>query len=383
MKWITKLLMASSLLFCAQARAQTLIYSLSYAETRASFHARFPNGAPGAPINERLAMLRGYRKTEIYSVSMIDGKRALLFSDEGMNLDIRPTGPTFGADKALVMGVEREWRTPPTPGVYSEPPAIYEIMLDGSKRFRRLFESRQDQTPALLNRQGRKAVFQASLNGKDVVFIYEVPEWKLLQSWELTKLTQAHCPDCLPMSFGWLADGDHLFFNLDVGDEDGIEPETHNVPGTYIVSEDGIDSGSIPPEIGRLQLPGYMHPGFVHRKLIGQLSNGNYLFEDYAAKKGGSPGNLERYLVISSPDSTQQKQFPQKFGIGFSHLSPSGKYLAYIEERQTPNYRTGRHLWAKDLQSGEEKELFVVPPPNPPTSPEPNVVLTVVGWANN
>jgi hypothetical protein len=89
------------------ARAQTLIYSVSYAETRTSFHARYPNGAFRASTNEKLAMLRSFRKTEIYSVSMIDGTRSLLFSDEGMNLDIKPTGPIYGTDKALVTGVRR------------------------------------------------------------------------------------------------------------------------------------------------------------------------------------------------------------------------------------------------------------------------------------
>jgi hypothetical protein len=385
MKSRTNLLIASSLmLFYAQPRAQTLIYSLSYSETPTSFRARFPNGAIGAPINEKLAMLRNYRKTEIYSVSMIDGKRSLLFSDEGMNFEIRPTDPAVGAGKAYVPGVEREWRTTPNPGVYSDPPAIYEISLDGSKRFRRLFETRPNQNAILLNRQAKKAVFEALLNEKYVVFVYDVPAWKLLRSWELTKLSQAHCPDCLPMSYGWLTTGDRLFFNLDLGAEsDGDESKNHNLPGTCIVSEEGADLGGISPETGRLQLPGYVHPNYVNRFLIGQLPDGSYLFQDYAAKKGAPLAELQRFLVVSNAETKLQKQLPQKFRARSYYLSPSGKYLAYIEERQIPNYRTELHLWGRDLQSGEEKELFAAPPPNPPASPEPNVVLTVLGWANN
>src|SRR5271166_5871622 len=99
---LKNLLIASSLLLCAQARAQTVIYALSYAETPASLHARFPRGVIGASINDKLAMVRGFRKTEIYSVSMIDGKRSLLFSDEGMNLEIRPTGATLAANKTYI-----------------------------------------------------------------------------------------------------------------------------------------------------------------------------------------------------------------------------------------------------------------------------------------
>jgi len=166
-KLSTNLVVVSFVLcLCAPARAQTLIYSVSYAETRTSFHARYPNGAFRASINEKLAMLRSFRKTEIYSVSMIEGTRSLLFSDEGMNLDIKPTGPVYGTDKALVTGVRREWRTAPTPGAFADPPALYEINLDGSKQFRKLLEVQPNQSPALLNPRATKAVIEAFIDGK-------------------------------------------------------------------------------------------------------------------------------------------------------------------------------------------------------------------------
>lgn len=197
MKLRTSLLIGSALLLCSQAQAQTLIYSLSYSETRTSLNTRSPNGAIGASINDRLTRLRNYRKTEIYSVSMIDGKRSLLFSDEGMNLEIRPTGPISGADKAYVTGVVREWRATPNPGAYAEPPAVYEISLDGSKRFRKLFETEPNQGPLLLNPAGTKAMFEAFVNGKYTTSIYSVPAWNLLHSWELTKLTALIVSLCL------------------------------------------------------------------------------------------------------------------------------------------------------------------------------------------
>ena len=104
--------------------------------------------------------------------------------------------------------------------------------------------------------------------------------------------------------------------------------------------------------------------------------------KEFAAKQG-SPGNPETFLVISGPDYKSQTQFAQKRLAGTYYVSASGKYLAYVEERRLPpNFQPEPHLWGKDLQSGEEKELFVAPAPNPPTSPEPNVVLTVPGWAN-
>jgi len=388
MKRSALVLIAASLLLCAQARAQTLIYSVSYGETRASFHARFPNGALGASVQDKLAMVRASRKTEIYSISMIDGKRSLLFSDEGMNLEILPAPinagyPLLGSTRAYVTAVEREWRGAPTPGVFAGPPALYEIRLDGSKQFRRLFEAKPNQSAAFLSPAGLKAMFESFADGKYTVLIYDVPTWKLLHSWDLTKITEAHCPDCLPLSCDWLADGNHLFFNLDLGDDDSIDPRHHNVPGTYTVAEDGTDLGAIPPKASEFRLPGSTQPNYVPASLIGQLPNGQYVFRNYA-QTPGRPTKVELFLVISGADSTSKKQIPlQKLGLRQFYLSRSGKYLAYIEDRQIANYRTERHLWGKDLQSGEEKELLFVPPPNPPTSLEPNVSLTVLGWANN
>lgn len=384
------LLLAWSVLLCAPAGAQTLVYALSYAETRGSLHARFPNGVLGAPIKERLAMLRSFRKTEIHCVSMIDGKRSLLFSDEGTNFEISPTNPAFAAGKAYVTGVEREWRTTPNPGAYSEPSAIYELSLDGSNRFRRLFETRQNQMPVLLNRAGRKAVFESFEDGKYMAFVYEVPAWTLLHRWSLTALGKVHCPACLPASYGWLADGDRLFFNLDLGDEDddgeaAAEPSKNpNVPGTYIMADDGTDLGGIPARASHLELPGYIPQETATAVLIGQLPGGNYLFRDFALKKTVSPeasATLESFLVYATPDFSPFRHIPlEKLRLSTFTLSPSGRYLAFMEDRITPDYRTERHLWGKDLESGTEKELFIAPPPNPPTSPELNIVLTLLGW---
>lgn len=388
MKLSVNLLIASTLLLCSPSRAQTVIYALSYAETPASLHARFPRGVIGASSDDKLAMLRSFRKTEIYSVSMIDGKRSLLFSDEGMNLEIRPTGGTLGGKKAYTIGIMREWLSTPTPGANAEPPALYEINLDGSNRFRRLVEIQTGQSPAVLNPQTKKMVSGDYVsNGKYVVFIYDVQTGKLLRSWELTGLTQAHCPDCVPVSYGWLADDDRVFFNLDLGDADTDDLSAHKIPGTYITAEGGADLGSIPVHAGELQLPGYNRQNDAPPLLIGQTRDGDCLFRDYGLKKGPlpkAPIEPETFLVLTGPDFKSKKQIPlHKVGVGSVYLSPSGKYLAYVEERQIPNYRTERHLWGMDLESGAEKEMLVTPPPNPPTVPEPNVSFTILGWLDN
>lgn len=327
-------------------------------------------------------MQRIFRKTEIYSVSMTDGKHSLLFSDDGMDLEIRPAGATVGAGKAYTIGITSEWRTTPAPGATSAPAVICEVNLDGSNRFRKLLEIQPDQSPAVLNPQTRKVVFGGFVsNYKYMVSIYDLPTGKLLHSWEFT---QPHCRDCVPESYGWLADGERLFFNLDIGAD---EPSDHKAPGVYITAEDGTDLGGIRTHAGELQLPEYNREVDAPPILLGQLPDGDYLFRDLGFKKGPSPKrplDPESVLVITGPEFKSRKQIPlHKTNVGSFNLSPSGKYFAYIEERQLPNYKAERHLWGIDLESGAEKELFVAPPPNPPSSTEPNVSFTILGWADN
>jgi hypothetical protein len=366
------------LLSCTPAHSQTLVYSLTYAETRASFHARFANVAPfpgGRTQQQNLQMLRNTRKTEIYSLSLGDGSRTLLFSDGGMNLEIKTPGGVSLTGKTYAAGTWREYRQTPTPGVYSEE-GIYELALDRSNRYRKIATPQANQPPAILNAQSTEALVSTYVNEKFMVDIYSLPEWKRLHSWDLMKPVQGSCGGCTPVSYGWLADGKRVFVYLTVvGDED----DTAERPGTYLFSEEGNSSGAIPAEAGALQVAGYVHPNYIERHLLGQLPDGRYLFQDYAAKQG-TPGKTEPFLVLSSPEVKTGTAFPMRFSIGAAFVSPSGKQIAYLEDRHTPDYRTEVHLWVKDLESGTEKEVFAVPPPPLPNSPEPNVTLRLLGW---
>jgi hypothetical protein len=389
MKCAAKFVLILSLTLCPHACAQTLVYSLSYSETRASFHARFANVSPLPGLRseaENLAMLRNTRKNEIYSISLADGKRSLLFSDEGLGLEIGAAGSVSGSAKAYSKGTWRYFATIPvspansTPyrGVKSED-GIYELSMDGSHHFRKIADA-QKPSSGVLNPQATKAAAE-SADGQSI-FVYSVPDWKLLATMDLQRLARMHCPGCAPASYGWMADGNRLYVELVVvGEEDDDEAKADH-PGTYIVSGDGADLGAIPAKLGAFQLVGYVHPNFVERRFIGQLPDGRYLFLDYAAKQGKPINGTEPFLVIAGADSKLQKAIPLKFPIGSCYISPSGKYLAYIERRQTPDYRSELHLWVKNLESGEDKQLLATPPPNPPSSPEPNVTLALLGWMN-
>ena len=366
---------------CASTQGQALIYALSYADTPASLHARFPTGALGASTADRLAMLRRFRKTEIYSYSPANGARKMLFSDEALNLEIQPTGPVFGSSAAYVVGVVREWRTAPTPGAYSDPAALYEIALDGSKRWRRLEEIQPNQAPAVLNMRGNKAAVESTLKDQYVISIYEVPAWKLVSRWELARLTRKHCPDCLPMSFGWLS-GDKLFFDLDLGDEDSIDEKHHNVPGIYVASESGEDLSSFPPKIPKsgANTPA-VAPG-TGRRFLAELANGDYLFEEWRAIEQSHGTRPECFLVVSGTNSAKPRRFPihPRFPAG-TQVAPSGKFIAFVEDRTTPDYRTERRVWMMDLESGKETQVYAAPPPGLPTALDPNVTVSILGWS--
>jgi hypothetical protein len=399
MNALTKLtasfLVAASLLLCARAQSQTLVYSVCYAETPASFHARYPNGAIIATAADRLATLRTCRKAEIYSVSLMDGKRKLLFSDEGihsdqMNLEVKPAVITPDGSKAYGTGILRESRGTPSPGAGCGPEAIYEVSLDGTNRTRCLSETQENRPPPLLNPAGTEAFSGAFENGQFIVSVYDVETWKTLRKWDLSKVMQAHCPACIPQPYGWLANGHRLFFNMYAGDSD--DPAGRNaIEGVYFATEEGADLGGIPAHAGEMQLPGYTRwshfIGNAFPVLIGQAADGDYVFCDYAVKNGPLPARLpnapDRVLVITGADFKIKRQIVLERPLAFlsSYLSRDGKYLAYTEERTLPDYSSESHLWGRDLESGTERELFVGPRTPQPKSTEPRQVYQVLGWA--
>ena len=336
-------------------------------------------------------MLRRYRKTEIYSVSMNDGQRSLLFSDEGKNFEVWPSleygRPLLGTAKTDVNGVERERRTRPTPGAYSSPESVYEISLVGSNKFRRLFETKPNMSSVAVNPVGTEAFVESFDNGKYSIYVYDVASWNLLHTWDLNGLLAAKCPGCLSMSHGWMTLENRLFFNIDLGDDDGeddaVTPPGHGGPGAYTVGDDGSDIRAIQSTIGQWQPPGYIRQPSIIASLLGQLPDGTYAFLDYAMKNplSKAPAQADSFLVLAKARAPAEKVIPLRPArIENLHLSPSGRYLAYTEARMTKDYRTENHLWVKDLQSGDEKELLALPPPALPSSPEPNQAFVVLGW---
>ena len=341
-------------------------------------------------------MARQTLKTEIWSVSVKDGKRERLFSDGGMNFGIIPNAdmgaPVNGARSvAYVRAIDQGSESPPkraTQGSYEPPSGIYEVALDGSNSFRRLFDATQSMSPAMVNAAGTRAAFSGWEDNGKVYFldVYELPSGKLLARTNIRKILQAHCAGCVPGGGGWLARGKRLFFTVQEGDaDDNSVPGAEFTPGNYLISAQGDDLGRFPAHAGEVNLPDYTRDASIAPYLIGQAENGNYVFHDYARPKSAVPKTPEPpgFLVITGVDFKIQKQILLRAGVSEFELSPDRSLLAFVEDRQLPGYKTQRHLWMRDLQTGEEKELFTAPPPNLPNSPDPNVTVTILGWLEN
>ncbi|HKW89423.1 MAG TPA: hypothetical protein VJN21_11780 [Candidatus Acidoferrales bacterium] len=392
MKPIRILIAVCCAALCAPwAAAQSLVYMVTTGTTTASFRAKFPNGIFGTTPEQRLAMLRRTDKNQIWSVSMADGKRTLLFSDEGMsNFEIVSATDTSSAllasGKALVRGVERSWRGQPNPGAIETPRGIYEVSLDGTKRFRRLIDAKPNMGPLMLTSDGAKAAVDSldPASNKYTLDVYSLPQWKLLRTVDLSKAFEAHCPDCLVQSGGWLADGKSLYFDVQPRDEEGEDASPNQVPGNYIISDEGLDAGRIPREAGRVKMAGYERLNSFGASVVAQLANGNYVFCDYALKtnpRPKPPAEYERFLVITDSQFHVLKQFPiGRLRTSGYVLAANGKSIAYVEDRMTPDYRTECRVWTMDLVTGAAKEVFSTPPPNPPPSPEPSKSVFILGW---
>ena len=75
----------------------------------------------------------------------------------------------------MCKGIEREWRTQPTPDAFSTPESVYEMSLDGSNEFHRLFEIKPNLSSAVVNPARTENFFKSLDNGKSVITFTTLP----------------------------------------------------------------------------------------------------------------------------------------------------------------------------------------------------------------
>lgn len=358
--------------------AASLIYSVTYPWTTATRPVALGHGIPEA---QKLESVRNAQKTEIYSVSIETGKRTLLFSDAGAYFEIlAPNLAAIHGDKAYVKGVERHSVTVPFPQIHADPEAIYELALDGSNHFRKLFEldAKNPAGELFLNPDGSEIATVGDNNG---VSIHALSTGALLHSWNVTSMLQKHCPDCLPVSHGWLADGKRLFLTLEIGDLDGDSPAPTDLAGTYFLTEDGKDAGGLPASAGTINSAEVRRDSEDVPRLLGQSPNGDYIFWDFAFQQDSHsppPAHAQSFVTVGGRDGKTKQVVPVRASGPWLHLSPSGRFLAYFESRATKNYQSDYHLWIKDLEAGTEKEILTGAPGS--ASIGQNTGLNVIGW---
>jgi len=374
-----------------QATGASLAYSLSYQDTAESHRAQPPDYYDPHSVPNRLLSLRNYSKTDIYLVSMPDAKTSRVFSDEGPYFEIIPPVPggpgamVVAGNMAYATGIERGASSVPAqsslPALYAGRRAVYELALDASNKYRKLFEIQKEAqygaARLFIGPSGTKIGYVSVVKEHDVVFIHDVATGALLKSWDATNLFR-QCFDCPIVSVGWLADGNRLFFCLDSGEESGPQSEV----GTYIVSEDGRVLDRLPLEQGQFQMQGYRNITGSPPTLLGQSPEGNYIFEDIARKITGLQS--EGFLVITTPERKLLAQIPLHastdiyLGMETRDLSRSGKFVAFSDPL-LKNYQREEHVRGVNLVAREEKELITLPARTIPSS-EPRVTLNILGW---
>ena len=373
LSWLVLLIAGSNF-----ASAASLIYAVTYPWTSTTR----PTGlGHGVPPEQKIVSVRNSWKTEVYSISIETGRRTLLFSDAGPNFEIlAPNIMALHADKAYARGVERYWSTGPAVGVFSHPEAIYELTLDGSNRFRKLFEidAKNPASELFLNPDGSELASIGDSVGY-MVSTHAVSSGALLHSWNAMPLFQKHCPDCLPVSHGWLADGKGLFFTLEIGDLDGDSPAPNDAVGTYLLTEEGKDAGSIPALEGMPNVAGFRRDPEGAPWLLGQSPQGVYIFWDFGFEPESHsppPAQAQSFAVLADRDGHTIRALRIRASGPPMRLSASGRFLAYLERRTLKNYQSDYHLWIKDLRDGTEKELSW---PLAASSP-PGLGSNIIGW---
>ena len=324
-------------------------------------------------------MMRTHRKTEIYSFQLSDAKSKLVFSDEELPLEILGSASASGDGRAYAKAILREWHDGASP--VTSDTAIYELALDGSNTFRRVLDDQSNQSAPQFNMQGTKAALQTFIDGKFFISTYSVSNWQLLRKISLFDLMSKTCAACTPVDFGWMADGNRLFVELTViGDDD--EDAVPSAPGAYVISEEGSSMRRIPDNTAAFRLDGYTHSQSVERRFVGQLPDESYVFQDFATRRGNPASALDAFLIIGRSATDAVTVIPLKAYMARGVFSPTGKYLVFVANKTTPDYRPEQHLRVVDLHSNAEWDLISLPPPGPPSSLEPNVFLSLLGWRN-
>lgn len=362
----------------------TLFFALSYQETAESIRARSDRyNLATASRDQKLTMVRARSKTEIYAVNLVDGTRRLAFTDEGPTFEVRPDGEQaliVEGEKAYSIGVEREWRTGPSPGIFAKATGIYELSLDGSNRHRKLVEldDQNAQCRLFAKPAGEQLAYMTGEWGRETVTIVDIATGALSRRWDARKWATGYCSGANLGRLGWMPDGKSVFLTLVASPDEEPLQEGSGCDKAYLLTENGEDLRLAP--VDSLRSPLAALSIVVRPFFIGRSTDGRDVF---VVRKGGSPNggaSSGNWVVLSFDEKRGVRQIAferEPYDTSF-WLSSSGRHLAFLHSRLTKNYRSEMHLWVKDLSNGTEREWMKLEPV-PVRSPAPIMYLYILG----
>lgn len=302
------------------------------------------------------------KKTQIFSVDVDKKESKLVFSDENTSLALlskrgMPTNPAdvliSSKNKVFAHAVERsldsgKW--------YNSKASIYELSIDGSNQFRKIFDvlGEQSLSEMFVNPAGTKIGYINYLDQKTFIFTHETNTGRLLNKIDVSNIFL----DCFASSIGWMPDGNSLYFTLVAGDVHVTSEESYKKVGSYLIKDNGKDLVKLPESLVLLPLPKDSWRGPDPPKFIGSLPEDIYIFKDIKAKKGEGRQIIYSNIIYSINNKTKSKEeIPLKISgmIDYLKISFSGEKLSFIEKSLPDRLE---NLWIKDLKSKEESKVF-------------------------
>jgi hypothetical protein len=365
--------------------AESIVYAIAKVEQPAPCVARLEEGEMCEAIKAG-----AHQWAEVFSISPDGGQPDLLFTDKGLPFRITgvanstPGGSVINSHDKLMYSTIY-----PKIAEATSPVAIYEVHLDGSGHYRKVMDlprpadhSMQDVVDPFrfvnirnlfLSPAGDKLGFISN----QYLFIYNSKTGELLHKVEMDKISKG----CPVEDIGWLNDDRTLFAsfgeNYDVEEND---PSLKMI-GTWALQEDGSALKFLAAPLDFNNVEAYAKRSHYtlllgdHPLMIGQLTNGQYVFDATMEKQGTrskSMGPDYDFLFLSDPKSGAYSEIhiehPGLKAVQF-HISPSGGSVAYINAA-TDGYSVKYTLYTRSLKSDQPKQLASVPNSN----------MALIGW---
>lgn len=291
-------------------------------------------GAPKEP---------GYAETELYTIDPDSKKATKVFEDVATSITLihQDGGSHFGvvADNKTVVGVAADDRR--QSNSHNLKRAAYQLSIDQSNTIRKIvdintvYHYEDFSMSFIIKPDGTEFGFEDD----KFIHIFDTKEGKPLKKISISDIAG----DMHIASIGWLRNKGKIFLTLDVCCED----EDENV-GSYLIDEttQKLDklSNSLISSFTGLQ-------NISESILLCDFKDGSLLFKycEWTGRKG-KPNAC--YLVKVNNEKDFTKMDIESSNAYSFKISPSERWIAFVAN--------GERIMVKDLNTGEEEEIFPI-----------------------